>query len=95
MNEYSFGYPEQCKICVPLAKGDLSLRVAPYWKEGGEVRLMLIGQDPTIHKEPERVKHVLMLDEEDGQLSRWLSGLFGKRNFQAATLYATNLVKCS
>jgi len=95
MDEYSFGYPKQCAKCASLSKGNLSLRVAPYLKEGGELRLMLIGQDPTIFQEPERVQHVLMLDQENGQLSRWLRGLFGEDNFRLLTLYATNLVKCS
>ena len=95
MNEYSFGYPQQCTKCASLSKGNLSLRVVPYFKEGGKIRLMLIGQDPTVFKEPERVKYVLMLDQENGQLSRWLRGLFGENNFRSLTLYATNLVKCS
>lgn len=93
MDEYSFGYPEQCAKCA--ANGELNLRVAPYFREGNDPRLMLIGQDPTIRREPERVKYVLMLDQKNGQLSRWLRGLFGADNFDSLTLYATNLVKCS
>ncbi len=96
MDEYSFGYPKQCTKCVSLSKDSLSLRVKPYFKKGGELRLMLIGQDPTISRKPERVKYVLMLDQENGQLSRWLRGeVFGEDNFRSLTLYATNLVKCS
>jgi uracil-DNA glycosylase len=93
MEEYLFGYPEQCTKCA--AKGELRLLVAPYFREGNDLRLMLIGQDPTIRREPERVKCVLMLDQKNGQLSRWLRGLFGADNFDSLTLYATNLVKCS
>ena len=56
---------------------------------------MLIGQDPTVAQKPDRVKEVLMLDEPNGQLSRWLKGIFGIHNFQSVTLYATNVVKCT
>jgi uracil-DNA glycosylase len=91
VDEYSFGYPQKCTKC----KGDLSLHVAPYFKEGDNLRLMVIGQDPTIFRRPERVKYVLMLDQENGQLSRWLRRILGEDNFDSLTLYATNLVKCS
>ena len=57
--------------------------------------MMLVGQDPTVRKKPERVKHVLMLDEPSGQLSRWLRDLFGPNKFERLTIYATNVVKCS
>jgi uracil-DNA glycosylase len=56
---------------------------------------MLIGQDPTIRRKTERVKQALMLDQPNGQLSRWLKTLFGAKRFEALTLYATNLVKCT
>lgn len=35
-----------------------------------------------------------MLDEPKGQLTRWLTAVFGKDVYQTLTLYATNLVKC-
>ena len=89
-NNYSFGYPETCDQCL-----EAQLRVAPYYREGPGKRVMLIGQDPTIRRKPERVKKALMLDVENGQLSRWLNDVFGKDVFQSFTLYATNLVKCS
>ena len=85
-----FGYPEKCERCEGC-----ELRVRPYFRQGADKKLMLIGQDPTIFQKPERVKHVLMLDEENGQLSRWLSDLIGKETFSRLTVYATNLVKCS
>jgi len=56
---------------------------------------MLIGQDPTIARRQERVESVLMLDRAGGQLSRWLSELFGANHFRSVTLYATNAVKCT
>ncbi len=56
---------------------------------------MLIGQDPTVRVKPDRVKHVLMLDDPNSQLSRWLRGLLGKKIYESAQIYATNLVKCT
>jgi len=56
---------------------------------------MLVGQDPTIFRKPERVKCVLMLDEPGSQLRKWLEDLFGRNELKELTLYATNLVKCS
>lgn len=94
MDEYSFVYPRQCKRCASNAR--LPLRVRPYFRKGDEVRVMLIGQDPTISEKPERVEYVLMLDQPNGALSRWLrEDVFGERDFSRLTLYATNLVKCS
>jgi uracil-DNA glycosylase len=94
MSEYRFGYPPECDVCRDLPDPGRSLRVAPFFREGGRFRLMLVGQDPTVRKKPERVRHALMLDQPGGQLSRWLGHLFGEA-FQAVTLYATNVVKCS
>ena len=55
---------------------------------------MLIGQDPYIYRDPDRVKCVLMMDQENGQLSRWLKDVLGGHILQEAELYATNVVKC-
>ena len=55
---------------------------------------MLIGQDPYIYRDPDRVKCVLMLDQGNGQLSRWLKDILGEHSFQEVELYATNVVKC-
>ena len=71
------------------------LKVQPFYQKAGTFKLMLIGQDPTIFKKPERVKKVLMLKEENGQLKSWLKKLFGSKNFDKMTIYATNMVKCS
>jgi len=96
MNDYFlFGYPKQCVRCASFSPSGTALRVIPYYKRGGGLRVVLIGQDPTIFNRPERVSEVLMLNEENGQLSRWLRKIFGEDNFHALTLYATNLVKCS
>lgn len=66
------------------------MKVDPFYKEGNNFKLMLIGQDPTILNNPERVKKVLMLDNKSSQLYRWLISIFGKENFDAITVYATN-----
>ena len=66
MDEYQYGYPKQCTKCANLSESDLCLRVAPYHREGSKTRLMLVGQDPTIYQQPDRVKYVLMLNEENG-----------------------------
>ncbi len=95
MNNYSFGYPQQCTKCANIATCEMNLQVAPYFSRGVGRRAMLIGQDPTIFNQPERVSHVLMLNQVNGQLSRWLKEVFGAENFRSLTLYATNLVKCS
>lgn len=94
-DNYAFGYPRQCSRCVNISGCEISLRVGPYFKQGDGLKVMLIGQDPTIHKKPERVSEVLMLNEPNSQLSRWLKNLFGSENFNSLNLYATNLVKCS
>lgn len=95
MDEYSFGCPKQCTRCASLYQVQARL-VPSYFKEGGEPKLMLIGQDPTIRRKRDRVKHALMLDDPNSQLSRWLrEEVFGRNNFNSLTLYATNLVKCS
>ena len=95
VDNYAFGYPRECDRCAELGGAKLSLRVLPFYHPGGTPRLMLIGQDPTIRRHPERVKYVLMLDQPNGQLSRWLRELMGPENLESCTLYATNLVKCS
>jgi len=93
-NNSIFGYPSQCELCTSFGES-IKLSVEPYYKEGSKFRLMIVGQDPTIYNEPERVKQVLMLDKENSQLSRWLKNIFGKNKFYDVTIYATNLIKCS
>lgn len=97
MDPYSFGYPLQstCTKCAGVRGAAPTLRVAPYCQDGNDVRIMLVGQDPTIEVDPGRVQCVLMLDEEHSQLSRWLRNLFGEQTHERATIYATNAVKCS
>jgi uracil-DNA glycosylase len=94
MNNYKYGYPKKCSKCEGLSKNKLDLHVLPYSQVGSDFKIMFIGQDPTIFQKPGRVKKVLMLDDPNSQLSRWLKEVLG-RKFEALTLYATNLVKCS
>lgn len=98
-NSFAFGYPRECRRCANVPANSASriagLHVKPYLRNGVGLRVMLVGQDPTITRKPERVKQVLMLDQKNGQLSRWLENVFGAENFKSITLYATNAVKCS
>jgi len=93
---YSFGYPPRCNDCAAITSDPgRTLRVEPFHKPGGPFRLMLIGQDPTVRKRPDRVTQVLMLNKPSGQLHRWLRNLIGEAAFDQVTIYATNVVKCS
>ncbi len=94
MDEYDFGYPIKCKLCINLFHNCPSLTTKPFLIENGNAKLMLIGQDPTI-RNGKGVNRVLDLDNENGQLRRWLILVFGESIFDTYTLYATNLVKCT
>ena len=94
MDIYKFGYPNQCDRCKDLPYVKLKLPTPYYNKVTSNKRVMLIGQDPYIYRDPDRVKCVLMLDQGNGQLSRWLKDILGEHSFQEVELYATNVVKC-
>ena len=94
MEAYKFGYPKQCKMCESILGGEMKLPSPYYNSVVSSKKVMLVGQDPYIHKDPDRVKFVLMLDEENGQLKQWLREVMGKDIFDRAELYATNMVKC-
>lgn len=93
IDSLKYGYPNSCHSCDQLPS-KLKLQVSPFFKEGNSFRLMLVGQDPTIFNDSSRVNKVLMLDENNGQLNRWLKNIF-KNNFDEITIYATNIVKCT
>ena len=95
-NKYKYGYPKNCTLCHAF-DSTIQLTVKPQHKPGLQTKLMLIGQDPTIFKDPDknRVKEVLMLDQKNGQLTRWLRGFIGSKNFEQLEIYATNLIKCT
>jgi len=93
-----FGYPLKCTICQQCeicSEKNISLQVKPFYQTGNEFRLMLIGQDPAIFYRSERVEQVLMLNEENGQIKRWLKNLFEADNLAKFTIYATNIIKCT
>jgi uracil-DNA glycosylase len=94
MDEYDYGYPLSCKLCTDLFHECPSLITKPFLIANGSTRLMLVGQDSTIHS-GRRVNRVLDLDNEHGPLRRWLLNVFGESIFDSFTLYATNLVKCT
>jgi len=94
MDIYKFGYPSQCDKCKDLPYIKLKLPTPYHNKVSSNKRVMLIGQDPYIYRDPDRVKCVLMLNEEKGQLSRWLKDVLGEHSFKEVELYATNVVKC-
>ena len=94
-----FGYPVKCELCSEFDNKPRNIeKIDPYFQKGDKIKLLLIGQDPTIFDKPERVNTVLMLNEKkgrNGQLRKWLEKeLFGEENFKKIELYATNLVKC-
>lgn len=90
-----FGYPKNCILCSNLYDESADLNVLPYFSSGSNFKIMIIGQDPTIDKEPERVNKVLMLDIENSRLRNWLIKLIGDHVWNSATIYATNSVKCT
>jgi uracil-DNA glycosylase len=61
---------------------------------GGEIELVIIGQDPTVEKEATRKKvtTALMLDGK-GHLPRFLSSVCEKLGFSLENVYATNVCK--
>lgn len=94
MDNYKFGYPSQCDKCKDLPYIKLKLPTPYHNNVTSSKRVMLIGQDPYIYRDPDRVKCVFMLDQENGQLSKWLNDILGEDIFRGTELYATNVVKC-
>jgi uracil-DNA glycosylase len=94
-----YGYPTECDKCKTFDSKPKGIdRIDPFYKSGNNLKILLIGQDPTIFDEPDRVNTVLMLNEtkgRNGQLRKWLEKeLFKTENFNSIEIYATNLVKC-
>jgi uracil-DNA glycosylase len=69
--------------------------IESYHKDG-KVKIMLIGQDPTIRKNQSRVIHkkALMLDSSESQIQKWIIDIFGQKQFDSLEVLATNLIKC-
>lgn len=97
IENYSFGYPKACLECLKYDncnKEEFALSVKPSYRDtDSTMKLMLIGQDPTIRGNPDRVTHVLMLNQ-GGSIYRWLKDLFGDI-LDKIDVYATNTVKCT
>ncbi len=97
IENYLFGYPVFCSECMKYDTCNqeiFNLQVKPSYKDSeSSMKLMLIGQDPTIRNKPERVTHVLMLNQ-GGSIFRWLRDLFGEK-LDKIDIYATNTVKCT
>ncbi|NHK29702.1 MAG: hypothetical protein FK730_00020 [Asgard group archaeon] len=94
-----YGYPTCCNLCDSFESKPKNIsKIDPFHKAGTKLKLLLIGQDPTIFNKPDRVNTVLMLNENkgrNGQLRKWLEKeLFGSDNFNKIEIYATKLVKC-
>lgn len=63
----------------------------------GDIRLIIIGQDPTVQRAKRRasIKTVLTLDEKNGLLSRFLGELCDELGLSLREhVYATNACKC-
>lgn len=99
MNVYQFGYPQkECKTCSHRDIICNACEISPFYKQEGQIKVMLIGQDPTIRRTDTQVKSVLMLTNDKvprSNLQRWIEDeVFGNSDYPKIQLYATNLVKC-
>lgn len=99
MNAYQFGYPQkECKACSHSEIICNAYEISPFYKEEGQIKVMLIGQDPTIRRASIEVKSVLMLTNDKvhrSNLQKWIEEeVFGNSDYPKIQLYATNLVKC-
>lgn len=74
---------------------DASLPIPRVWPDSGEIRLIILGQDPTVKNEASKknITHVLNLDKKGG-LRTYLSHLCSSLGFDIDhEVYATNLFK--
>jgi len=73
---------------------DTQMPLPKLFHGGGEIRLVLIGQDPTVEniETRKKVNTVLMLDRR-GHLSNFISNLCAKFGLTLANVYATNCCK--
>lgn len=94
MHLSELGHPEASVPYGALGSAGRSLMAKSCFGSAGPLRLMPVGQDPTIPRRPQRVRHVRMAGEPSGQLFRWLRRLLGD-SYDRATIHPTNVVKCS
>lgn len=91
----AFGYPISCDDCMGHDHRMGLVVTGGYYIEGNELRLMLIGQDPTVDKRAEEVNVPLLLDSKKrNTLRKWLKNEIGI-DMDQLTVYATNVVKCT
>ncbi len=97
-------YPKSpCHDCDRIGNGRNRLFASYSYKPPAQGtvsgrKVMLIGQDPTIRRDPTRtrVTHALMLNDPKSQLSKWLRGeVFSPSSYDGFEIYATNIVKCT
>lgn len=86
----------QDAVVGPYIDRDLP-HVPPPYVGSGDIRLIIIGQDPTVQRAKRRasIHTVLTLDEKNGLLSRFLGGLCDELGLSLSEhVYATNACKC-
>lgn len=76
---------------------DMDLDIPRPYIEGNDIRLIVIGQDPTVQdvKSRRTIKTVLQLDKQNGQLFKYIERICNSLEFDILkNVYATNLWKC-
>lgn len=73
---------------------DMMLDPLPPYKGSGEIKLIIIGQDPTIKNKDQRrkIRTTLNLDK-NGSLKTYISGICNSLYFGIDNVYATNVFK--
>jgi hypothetical protein len=73
---------------------DLSLPVIPPFRGGGEIKLIILGQDPTIKKVASRKKITCTLNlDKNNSLKRYIEDICTGLGINLDNVYATNLYK--
>lgn len=74
---------------------DFSLAPIPPFSGKGPIKLIIIGQDPTIRNIQQRskIKCTLNLDREKGALRRYIENICSGLNLSLDNVYATNVYK--
>ena len=68
--------------------------IPPYWPENADVRLFIVGQDPTIRNKSERSKIRCTLNlDKPGPLKKYIDFILAELSFSSNQFYATNLYK--
>lgn len=73
---------------------DMMLDPLPPFKGSGEIKLIIIGQDPTIKNKDQRKKIRITLNlDKNGSLKSYISGICSSLGFGIDNVYATNVFK--